>query len=92
MIDIHPGDVYSAGKEKVAFAQLNRFGVTKDSVDIIDEERGLIGITFWLQNPQEHASPNHRVDSRFEIWQFERGIEKPPNKKPGMEAKSRWSL
>ena len=44
-IDIYPGDIYSAGKEKAAFAQLKKFGVIKDSIDVIT--RGL--------NPPEPA-------------------------------------
>ena len=52
-VDIQPGDIYSAGKKEATFAQLKRFGVIKDSVHIVDEERGLIGITFWLRDSQE---------------------------------------
>ena len=52
LVDIYPGDIYSASKEKAVFAELKKVGVTKDTIEIIDESRGLIAIAFWLQSPQ----------------------------------------
>jgi hypothetical protein len=51
MIDIRQGDVYSSRKEKAAFEELKKFGVTKDIVKETDGVRGLLAITFEVQGP-----------------------------------------
>jgi outer membrane protein assembly factor BamA len=50
--NIDPGDIYSAAVVKSDLDQLKKLGVTKNTVEIVDDQRGLIGITFWLRSPQ----------------------------------------
>jgi outer membrane translocation and assembly module TamA len=52
-VNIRPGETYSVDRVESALAELKKLGVTKNTVETVDDKRGLIGIVFWLQSPRQ---------------------------------------
>ena len=51
-VNIRPGEIYSETRHRAACAILKEFGLTNDTVEVVDQKRGLLGVVFWLKRPQ----------------------------------------
>ena len=51
-VNLGPGEIFSATRQRAACAALREFGLANDTVEIVDQKRGLLGLVFWLQRPQ----------------------------------------